>query len=52
MSLVVTGPYENSMTGLKEWVVTDTVAERDVKRFVGPFAQLRARLYVRLHDGA
>lgn len=43
--------YDNTMTGLGEWVVEDTETLRDVKTFWGPFAKLRARLYVWRHRG-
>jgi hypothetical protein len=45
-------PYENPMTGQSEWVVEDTVTARDVKTFGWPLARLRARRYVKTHEGA
>jgi hypothetical protein len=45
-------PHENTTTGQHEWVVEDTVTERDVKTFVWPFPKARAALYVATHKGA
>jgi hypothetical protein len=45
-------PYENTMTGQEEWIVEDTVLNRDVKTFAWFFPKARATLYIKTHRGA